>query len=191
MILHDHIAIFPNSIPDDLCDECIGFFEHVHEAGFSVDRQINDRVGKILKDDTAVFMASVDIQFSNYRLSWELKHFLMQNAYNIYARKYDILNDLDQHDIYDIKLQKTEIGQGYHVWHCEQTTRVNCKRLMAFTAYLNTVDEGGETEFLYQSKRIKAEKGTVVLFPASYTHTHRGNPPISNTKYIATGWIEF
>jgi len=25
----------------------------------------------------------------------------------------------------------------------------------------------------------------------AFTHTHRGNPPLSNTKYIMTGWLEY
>ena len=62
---------------------------------------------------------------------------------------------------------------------------------MAFILYLNDVDEGGETEFLYQSRRVKAKAGTVVLWPAAYTHVHRGNPPLSGSKYILTGWLEF
>jgi len=57
--------------------------------------------------------------------------------------------------------------------------------------YLNDVEEGGETEFLYQHKRLKPEQGTLVIWPASFTHTHRGNPPLSNDKYIVTGWTEF
>ena len=55
--------------------------------------------------------------------------------------------------------------------------------------YLNDVKEGGETEFLYHSKRIKAEKGKIIIFPTDFMHTHRGNPPISNSKYILTGWF--
>ena len=27
------------------------------------------------------------------------------------------------------------------------------------------------------------------IFPAGFMHTHRGNPPISNDKYILTGWF--
>ena len=27
-----------------------------------------------------------------------------------------------------------------------------------------------------------------IMFPAGFTHTHRGNPPIGNPKYIATSW---
>jgi hypothetical protein len=57
--------------------------------------------------------------------------------------------------------------------------------------YLNDIEDGGETEFLYLSKRVKPVTGRVLLWPAGYTHTHRGNPPLKDTKYIITGWVEF
>ena len=30
----------------------------------------------------------------------------------------------------------------------------------------------------------------MVIWPAYFTHLHRGNPPISNEKWIVTGWYE-
>ena len=55
--------------------------------------------------------------------------------------------------------------------------------------YLNDIDDGGETEFLYQKRRIKPQKGTVVIFPAGMTHVHKGNLVMGEqTKYIVTGW---
>ena len=65
----------------------------------------------------------------------------------------------------------------------------NQYRTIAWMVYLNDVEEGGETEFLYQKRKVKPTKGTVVIWPGSYTHVHRGNPPMS-TKYIATGWFQ-
>ena len=57
--------------------------------------------------------------------------------------------------------------------------------------YLNDIDEAGETEFLYQNKRFAPKKNRLLLWPADWSHTHRGNPPIGNTnKYILTTWIQ-
>ena len=56
---------------------------------------------------------------------------------------------------------------------------------------MNDVEEGGELEFLHQNLRFKPRKGDFLIWPAHFTHMHRGNPPISNTKYIATGWYEW
>ncbi len=52
--------------------------------------------------------------------------------------------------------------------------------------YLNDVDSGGETEFLYQQLKIKPKRGRVVIWPGSFTHLHIGNHPMSD-KYIHTG----
>ena len=54
--------------------------------------------------------------------------------------------------------------------------------------YLNDNFDGGETEFLYQNRREEAREGDVLIFPAGFTHTHRGNPPIGGTKYLITSW---
>ena len=64
-------------------------------------------------------------------------------------------------------------------------------RLLLVMGYLNDVEEGGETEFLYQSKRVKSKKGRIVICPSGFTHTHRGNPPLKGNKYMINGWIEF
>ncbi len=86
-------------------------------------------------------------------------------------------------------LQKTVPMQGYHNFHCENTDYQTSDRTMAWMVYFNDVEEGGETEFLYQQKKVKPKKGTVVIWPGGFTHMHRGNPPMED-KYIATGWLQ-
>lgn len=83
-------------------------------------------------------------------------------------------------------------GEYYSVWHTENTgiSPFN-KRHLVFMTYLNTVDSGGETEFLYQNCKIKPVKGKTLIWPAYFTHTHRGSPSINEKKYITTGWLEF
>ncbi|MGD2137773.1 MAG: 2OG-Fe(II) oxygenase, partial [Gammaproteobacteria bacterium] len=55
--------------------------------------------------------------------------------------------------------------------------------------YLNSVAEGGETLFFHQNVAVKPEAGKLVIFPAGFTHVHKGQRPISNDKYIINGWI--
>ena len=80
---------------------------------------------------------------------------------------------------------------GFHTWHCERGSSDYGSRCLTWTIYLNDIHEGGETEFLYQHLRVKPNEGSLVIFPASYTHVHRGNPPLKEAKYIITGWFEF
>ena len=91
-------------------------------------------------------------------------------------------------DFTAFKFQETPVGGGFHEWHSENNT-ANKTRFLVWSLFLNDVKEGGELEFLNYPIRIKPKKGSIVLFPPYYTHLHRGNPPLSNTKYIATGWF--
>tara|TARA_X000001382_G_scaffold112029_1_gene89084 strand:+ start:120 stop:701 length:582 start_codon:yes stop_codon:yes gene_type:complete len=89
---------------------------------------------------------------------------------------------------YDCKLKKIPAGGGFHSWHYENGSYISAPRSFVIQVYLNDEFEGGETEFLYQNLREEAVTGDVIIFPAGFTHTHRGNPPIGGTKYIATTW---
>ena len=107
-----------------------------------------------------------------------------------YFEYYPVLHTPDS-ALYSIrqKIQKTGVSGGFHSFHYENGDLINSHRILAWAIYLNDVEEGGETEFLYQSQRVKPVKGRTVIFPAGFMHTHRGNPPISNEKYILTGWF--
>jgi len=84
---------------------------------------------------------------------------------------------------------------GYPYWHSEISpkpgTDEHLHRVVLWTLYLNDGFEEGETEFLYQSRRIVPKTGSLLIAPAGFTHTHRGNRPKGGDKYIATSWILF
>ena len=97
-----------------------------------------------------------------------------------------------------INLQKYEADQGgYPTWHCEaypQAGDGHCDalhRVLLWSVYLNEGFEAGETEFLQQQRAIAPARGALLIAPAGFTHTHRGNRPIGGDKYIATSWVLF
>ena len=55
--------------------------------------------------------------------------------------------------------------------------------------YLNNVEEGGTTDFLYYDLSIKPEIGKTLIWPAEWTHAHRGDIVNKGLKYIITGWL--
>ncbi|GAA4815299.1 hypothetical protein GCM10011365_02410 [Marinicella pacifica] len=86
---------------------------------------------------------------------------------------------------------------GYFYYHSEFYPHPNdpaqdsLHRVLLWMFYLNDVTEGGETEFYHQQKAVQPEQGTLVIAPAFFTHTHRGNKPESNDKYILTSWLMY
>ena len=87
--------------------------------------------------------------------------------------------------------QKYEPGQGYHSLHCENDGREGLgNRVLAWMFYLNTVPDGG-TYFENYDLSMDAVEGRLVIWPAYWTHVHRGITSHTQTKYIATGWHIF
>ena len=84
---------------------------------------------------------------------------------------------------------------GYPRWHCEIYPKAGDHdalfRTLLWTIYLNDDFAEGETEFFHQQRRITPKAGALLIAPAAFTHTHRGNMPKRSDKYIATSWVLF
>jgi len=188
----EFIGIYENAFTQKECEDTIKLFENYHKAGYTYSRLGEGKNVLNNKDDVSVSIRpSIELDWNPEFIHSFHKRFY-DYIYPIYNIQYPVLQSLKKHKSKYIKIQKTSPTQGYHVWHCEHDAPPDARdRILAWTLYLNDVEEGGETEFLYQSLRFKPKTGTFILFPAHFTHTHRGNPPLSGVKYIATGWIEF
>ena len=91
-----------------------------------------------------------------------------------------------------MSVQHYKPGEGYYKWHMENDGhRHTMYRHLVFMTYLNDVENGG-TEFLYfPDLNIQARKGLTLIWPAGWTHTHRGVVSNVDEKYITTGWFSF
>ena len=117
----------------------------------------------------------------------------VETTWKQYNHKYKVTTDKFS-DIFHRgwKLQKSETGGGFYTWHFEQgSSKVSRARFAVWMLYLNTVDTGGRTEFEWQEVSFKPEVGTMVIWPAGYTHSHRAAPDLVGSKYIATGWFVY
>jgi hypothetical protein len=117
----------------------------------------------------------------------------LQVCYNHYTEQFSVLKDAHIRGT-AMKMQRTDSGGGYHVWHGEQGNKEHAERVLVYMLYLNDLGEqdGGETEFLYQRLRLRPKANTMIVWPAAYTHAHRGNTVLGETsKYIVTGWFYY
>jgi hypothetical protein len=188
--LENFVGIFKNVFTKEFCEQVIKQYEDMVDSGHGRTRFEFENAERTRKDDTQIF--ADDIDYIPLRKSTkEFNEIFWSECFPVYEQEYSALKDSGRHNNYSFKIQKTKIGGGYHVWHYESSNREHSHRLLTWILYLNDVQEGGETEFLYQHMRVKPEQGTLVIWPAAFTHTHRGNPPLSNEKYIVTGWTEF
>ncbi len=80
-------------------------------------------------------------------------------------------------------------GQGKFLEHVDQSAGPNVIRTFGIILYLNTVEEGGETDFMDYKLKIKPEAGKLVIFPCNYLFRHEGTVPLSEDKYIITSFL--
>lgn len=181
----DFITVIDNALSHDFCDELIWTFEKMHEIGYSYTRKDQNNEEPFDMKDTSVNIGDISMP-KTWDIFKKTTGFL-EKHFDVYFDKYATRGNFT---ISGIKLQKTLPSEGYHVWHADGGGETQ-DRLLTFVYYLNDVEEGGDTEFLNQKTKIYPKKGSAVWFPACYTHIHRGNPPISNEKYIMTGWLSY
>ena len=184
---NQHVGIYENVMPIEWCNTLINIFENDTEN--KTDRLSSENnISPLYKNDSFYDPKKIDTELIKTFFTILNEEILVH-----YDNKYTFNQPTPGSCISpnDFKLQRTLPTEGYHIWHYENSGVEVCNRLLTWMVYLNDVENGGETEFLQQSLRIKPKTGTVLIWPASFTHIHRGNPPLSGPKYIVTGWVDW
>jgi hypothetical protein len=181
------IEIYPDALSPELCVEACNRMDDIisrPDPGNSCILSDNDsrtdwniftgRYASLKKSEDKIIQA-VSVSWRKYK-----------NSYNTTSKSFfEVFNS-------GWKFQKSETSGGYHEWHYEQGSgEHNSTRFAVWMLYLNDVEIGGKTEFKYQEVAIKPTAGTIVIWPAAYTHVHRANPDLIGEKYIATGWFNY
>ena len=189
----DFIGFFSDVYPDGFCQHLIAEFDRNQTLGAGSDRQTGEGAAKHLKEDYQIFSNGKNLKFDLFEGKKPLDMFFkgLQHCFELYNDEFSTLKTLNI-NCRDMKMQKTSTGGGYHVWHSEQGNGSEANRGLVYMLYLNDLpkEANGETEFLYQQRRINPVQNTMLIWPASFTHAHRGNPVYGdNAKYIVTGWF--
>ena len=188
--IDNFIGVYDNYITKEECNKAIKLYEDENKLKKTINRVVVEKASILEKKDKQYFAQSynLDIWWSelktiifNFGMAW--KHY----DKNIGAA--DAYGGID-FQLTSLKIQKTLPTEGYHLWHVEHGQGfVNEPRAFVYSIYLNDVEEGGETEFLHFSKRVKPKTGRIVIWPAGFPYIHRGNSPLSGEKYILTSWM--
>lgn len=81
-------------------------------------------------------------------------------------------------------------GGGFKVWHTERSNPPTSHRELVFMTYLTDTPNGG-TEFINYDYKSECVKGKTLIWPAGFTHVHRGIISDTHEKMIITGWLNF
>lgn len=173
---------------ESLMDEIISYFENnpdKHEFGASGIGEVN----KDTKDSIDISIKPKDIK-SKKMLVFQKYFAHLNECYWDYLNQYDFIEKkLDNMNIGPFNIQKYNKNGHFKKWHCERESIATSHRVFAWMTYLNDLDSG-YTDFLHYDISIKPEKGKTLIWPAEWTHAHRGQEVLED-KYIITGWFHF
>jgi hypothetical protein len=180
---YNEIMSIDNFISDDECRFAMSEIDGLIDMGLT--DEVNHYTGR---EDECLNIQTVGARRSLGTFAVAMLKRFYQEALPDYVQRFPVLAT-KKLGIMEGKAQRTRVTGGFHNWHYEAFSGISSDRVLTYTLYLNDDFQGGETEFLYQGVRVEPKMGRFCLFPCSFLHTHRGNPPLKGTKYILTGWV--
>jgi hypothetical protein len=197
-MIPNYFYINENSLSRELCIDIIKLFENENKYQGStmsgINKDIKDTMEVLIPPNSSSPLFKKLRSLLDKELNNNVKKYI-KNINNLVSsteensnHKYIAISDFLIFDT--MQIQKYDKQKGRYVYHHDfMIEEIGKKyRVITFIWYLNTVEEGGETEF-WTDYNIKPTTGKLVLFPSSWTFPHRGKMPISDDKYIITGWI--
>lgn len=169
-----------------ICDELIDF--HKTSESKEKGRISRNQIDTTLKSSTDVTI-------------WDFTHPVinkycdnLQDILNEYIEAYSYCNYYAPFNITEpMSIQHYKPGEAFYAYHTERGSAFmpSVTRHLVFMTYLNDIDDEGGTEFFYQKLKVKPKKGLTLIWPADWTHTHKGIPSETQDKYVITGWYNY
>jgi len=199
MNFKDTIGVYDNVLSKTNCKRYIKRIEEAIKGGYAIEGKASSGLDEGIK-------SSIDLNYANnkdLKLVELISQTFNHNLTNNYLNKFPYNSEFEHNSVVAGKtsypafnIQKYDKNKGhYNGWHVEKDCLDTSSRAFVFILYLNDVDKGGETEFLFNNEgdyfKIKPQAGRLIIHPASWPYIHRGTMPVSNDKYIVTSWLNF
>ena len=178
--LNDLIRVYENSLSSDICDQLVSFFEsrtdeheYINNQGIPTFTQFN--LTKNRQDQEEIHNHLIRTVFEYRDIYYE---YVCKNVFP------------ESHAFEEFRIKRYNVGGSERFdSHVDVQDYNSAKRFLSFFWYLNDVEDGGETVF--SETTIKPSKGRLVIFPPLWMFPHKGNPPISGTKYILSTYLHY
>lgn len=174
--LQDYIKVYDNVFSESECKNLIDAFDEGEQE--FIDEQKCPQFHQVTLDESKskqIVMSLFD-HINRYVDSNNIHDYMFPEKY--------------AYELVRIKRYRPEYDDQF-TDHVDVNDHHTSRRFLSFIIYLNDVDEGGETYFVNLKKKIRPKCGRLVVFPPLWMFPHRGNPVVSNTKYILSTYLHY
>jgi hypothetical protein len=181
--LNDLIHIYDNVLDSDMCDSLIEIFES------HLDKQ--ERVEQSNTPNFTQFNLTENIQLSDK--AEQIHKFIIAKVFEYKKKYYEFVDSRcfpSEHAFEQFRIKRyVNDGNDMFDTHVDVTDHESSRRFLSFLWYLNDVNDGGET--IFADLEIKPKTGRMLVFPPLWMFPHKGNSPISNSKYILSTYLHY
>lgn len=181
--LNDFIQVYENALEKNICDFLISLFDQVSDKHEKYDNNGKPNFTQFNLTENRELTEEVN----------KVHNHIIQNIFQYKDKYYEYVNKNvfpEDNAFEQFRIKKYEVGGNDRFdTHVDVLDYASARRFLSFMWYLNDVNEGGKTVF--KDYEIQPKQGTLVVFPPLWLFPHRGEPPISNSKYILTGYLHY
>ena len=187
--MNNFIEVFENALTDEQCDICI---DAVNQDKRSRSGVVNTEQGEMIVDKNRKDDIELCLELQIQEPIHDIICPSLINHGREYQKRQPAVTQISSWTFTPYyNIQKYNPGQGFHILHTENGDKFTANRILAWMFYLNTVTDGGGTYWENYNLTMNAFKGRLVIWPAYFTHFHKGIVSQTETKYIATGWFQY
>jgi hypothetical protein len=177
------IHVYDNALDTDVCDSLIATFDESLENHEVVkgDGKPNFTQFNLTENSSA----TKELSKIHNNIIKKVQHYR-----DVYYEFVDSRVFPSEHAFEQFRIKRYNTGgEDRFDTHVDVADYSSARRFLSFMFYLNDVSEGGETVF--RDKKIAPKKGTLLVFPPLWMYPHRGEPPVSNPKYIMSTYLHY
>ena len=174
-------------MPHDIIDDICVYREknkHKSVSGKKQFKNFSEEEAVNIKNSEDISISSID-----ETSPWREYRGCLQEFLKDYFLQYPEADEVARFNICEsFNLQWYPKGGGYYKEHFENAgDSFNVHRHLVFMTYCADVPNAG-THFKYQDITTPCEKGLTLIWPATFTHPHKGQITEEHEKLIVTGW---
>lgn len=177
--------------PISICDDLITCFELNQDK--HIQGAVAGGVDLTIKKSIDFTVSPKNINLHGNEAFEEYFHSLF-DCYEDYLTQWPFLKEFASDlEIGRFNIQRYQRGEHFAKIHTERSSTNTLHRLFAWMTYLDDVDvnAGGATYFSHYDIEVQPKKGLTLIWPAEWTHAHKGNILNAGSKHIITGWMNF
>lgn len=181
--LNDLIHIYENALESDVCDFLVSLFDQTEDKHERHDNNGKPNFTQFNLTENRELSSEVN-QVHNHIIKKVLEY---RDTY------YEFVDDRvfpNEHAFEQFRIKKYNPGGDDRFdTHVDVVDHSTSRRFLSYMWYLNDVKIGGNTVF--KDLSISPNKGTLIMFPPLWMYPHRGEPPISEPKYIMSAYLHY